>query len=1124
MAGSELVSRLDRVEAELRALQAEVTEVRRLATGAGASAVPVGAPTQLTPAAAMQLAWAAFERGRQAEAVEHASVALRLALEKGDPRVLGEVRSFIRLAEPVVDMPLRARLSELVVPATAGEPAPRPSALPFPMAVPRPAATVPPETVAEKVAPAGREGPSAGERLVSSATSELSGARGFALVGGIVTLLGIVFLFVLAANRGWIGPVARVSIGAVASLAVFLGGVVLRVRFGRMQASLAAVGTGIAGAYVTLAAAAIIYQFLPNWAALLVAAAIATAGAGLGWLWLSQILAGLSLVGAAAAPALVALDDGIGAAGTAFAVIVLGAALVAGAARRWLWFGATVGVISLAQLAWLTVAASSRDAGALAVAAAAALLLLGASAAWQATSSASGLDSVAGSMALLSGGVALSTLVTLLPDNREAGIALATGTVVYGAAGFVIARLSRDLGWVIGAVALLFAGVATSLLLSERSLTVAWAVEAAALAALAWRLGGPRFELASLVYVALGIGHLLAIDIWIDKPIGDLAGFATPGMSALATAALVMGTLAIDSRRDGPSAGVLAPLEPVWDGIVAARGSLRFWLYAASVLLAAFATAGILSGGWLTIAWLAAGVVLGAGAWRLGERRMQAAGLTLFMLAAVHALLVDAQPRTLWIGRGLDPLRPVPSLAALASAAALLAAVAIFGDRGIAFLGPLAGEERQLAWIGRKAPALRAALLTASLWYAVWAAGLLLVHASYGTGQAAATGLWAATGAGMAAFAARRRSTTLALAAIAPTLLAFGKATAFDWHELGSASSVTALLLAAAGVLLLGFFSRYAASDVAFPIELGSLGTAVVAVVSAFVAIDRVAPDRRVLGAAALGVAAIVAGLAVPPFLAWRRGGPEKWSRDLATVYWAVGLVTLGFAEWALVAGNVGQAATVWALSSALVATCSGALGESRFWFAGAAGAALATLVCLADVTVPARLVASSAHPGAGLWALAACIAAIAWIGRLATEVLPRACSPIALVAVALTVFGLSLGVLEIAERVSGASIATDFQRGHTGVSALWGLLALGLIVYGLIRSERLLQRAGLALFGVALAKLFLYDLQNLSSITRALSFLAVGAILLTAAFFIERIVHDSDGPGPGGRAGPMTV
>ena len=39
--------------------------------------------------------------------------------------------------------------------------------------------------------------------------SALFGAFGLAVAGGIVTVLGIVFFFVLAANRGWIGPECR---------------------------------------------------------------------------------------------------------------------------------------------------------------------------------------------------------------------------------------------------------------------------------------------------------------------------------------------------------------------------------------------------------------------------------------------------------------------------------------------------------------------------------------------------------------------------------------------------------------------------------------------------------------------------------------------------------------------------------------------------------------------------------------------------------------------------------------------------------------------------------------------------------------------------------------------------
>ena len=87
----------------------------------------------------------------------------------------------------------------------------------------------------------------------------------------------------------------------------------------------------------------------------------------------------------------------------------------------------------------------------------------------------------------------------------------------------------------------------------------------------------------------------------------------------------------------------------------------------------------------------------------------------------------------------------------------------------------------------------------------------------------------------------------------------------------------------------------------------------------------------------------------------------------------------------------------------------------------------------------------------------------------------------------------------------------TDFERGHTAVSALWGAVGLGLLVAGLLRDSRGLRLGGLALFGISLAKLFLYDLSALSSVTRAFSFLAVGALLLAGGFFLQKLSRRLD-------------
>jgi uncharacterized membrane protein len=111
-----------------------------------------------------------------------------------------------------------------------------------------------------------------------------------------------------------------------------------------------------------------------------------------------------------------------------------------------------------------------------------------------------------------------------------------------------------------------------------------------------------------------------------------------------------------------------------------------------------------------------------------------------------------------------------------------------------------------------------------------------------------------------------------------------------------------------------------------------------------------------------------------------------------------------------------------------------------------------------------------------------------------------------------LALYAASLGILELAERLSSASVETDFERGHTAVSALWALLGLALLLTGLLRRSGLLRYSGLALFGLSLAKLFLYDLASLSSVARAFSFIFVGALLLVGGFFLQRL---SDRLGP---------
>ena len=140
--------------------------------------------------------------------------------------------------------------------------------LAFPEPVVPPAPIVPPAPSVQRVAtesrippPAPKPVPQPLPKLPVREPREIDwsvffGAKALAWAGGAVTLLGIVFFFVLAVNRGWIGPVARVSLGAIASTLVFGAGLYVKRRYEELyHSALAAVGTGIGGAYMTLLAA-----------------------------------------------------------------------------------------------------------------------------------------------------------------------------------------------------------------------------------------------------------------------------------------------------------------------------------------------------------------------------------------------------------------------------------------------------------------------------------------------------------------------------------------------------------------------------------------------------------------------------------------------------------------------------------------------------------------------------------------------------------------------------------------------------------------------------------------------------------------------------------------------------
>jgi uncharacterized membrane protein len=105
-------------------------------------------------------------------------------------------------------------------------------------------------------------------------------------------------------------------------------------------------------------------------------------------------------------------------------------------------------------------------------------------------------------------------------------------------------------------------------------------------------------------------------------------------------------------------------------------------------------------------------------------------------------------------------------------------------------------------------------------------------------------------------------------------------------------------------------------------------------------------------------------------------------------------------------------------------------------------------------------------------------------------------------------------GVTAVVALYLGSVLVVDLTGAHPGsvtqtpqlaLSAFWAALGFGSLVAGLARDLKPLRLAGLALLGLAVGKVFVVDLAALESIWRVGSFLALGLLLLAAAFAYQR-------------------
>lgn len=90
-------------------------------------------------------------------------------------------------------------------------------------------------------------------------------------------------------------------------------------------------------------------------------------------------------------------------------------------------------------------------------------------------------------------------------------------------------------------------------------------------------------------------------------------------------------------------------------------------------------------------------------------------------------------------------------------------------------------------------------------------------------------------------------------------------------------------------------------------------------------------------------------------------------------------------------------------------------------------------------------------------------------------------------------------------EYIHWMEIAGSDNQYKLGLSILWGLFALAMIVLGIRRKKKILRLGAIALFGATLIKLFFYDLTGLNTIAKTISFISLGLILLLVSYLYNR-------------------
>lgn len=98
-----------------------------------------------------------------------------------------------------------------------------------------------------------------------------------------------------------------------------------------------------------------------------------------------------------------------------------------------------------------------------------------------------------------------------------------------------------------------------------------------------------------------------------------------------------------------------------------------------------------------------------------------------------------------------------------------------------------------------------------------------------------------------------------------------------------------------------------------------------------------------------------------------------------------------------------------------------------------------------------------------------------------------------------------SLWLILSSELINWMDVSGYQDSYKLGLSILWGIYALFLIVLGIYQNKKYLRIGAIVLFAITLAKLFLYDIAQLSTISKTIVMVSLGIILLIVSFLYNK-------------------